>query len=632
MHPRLPPYPSPTILSSLPAEEWSPIQDSYCETLDYYLRLPSASFSQHAIPDGDVLTYLTTYTTTLLSAPRPLPKLQRYTFLLLHRLLNTTAKPPPTELLRAEFLRDICRVYPKNSKLRELLSSVARKNPNLIDPELNRLVSESSKDITNDTEPTLHELIPLFRQFPYAAHMFVASSDFLDTLSDLYKSSKVSASGRNLILVAAHELFKSLLSEEAPNYSTFKDQVYMLLSTNKDLASDLLHKTTLLPELVAFSETESRAVSLVDHLVSKFPQAPTEIQTPAPKGKEKEQPHHESTPAEIGSGSAEHAVFDSLVTEIRSILPHISERTARSSLTKHNMDLEATLRQLLESPPPSPPPSPPVEPAPAPGPVPHIPKLPKEPKETGARFKPLPATAEVLIRQAPAPVIDTTLKDNILRLLAEDERDDTYDTADIGGLVSPGNSDDEEESTISEKLLLAAYASDISIFSRTADARKSKKRADLKRRLAETSGTQWSDEMIEGWGVMLQRGGNAQDKIKSAEMSNAGRAVQPQIQRTSYRRGPEDDEEGDEPRERAGVNRGRGGRVPRGPSRGGRGGGRGGAQGGQGGGDGGQGSSGGQREAPSARARARKEHNKGAVQRRGRAQKMARMGGGPPAE
>ena len=89
----------------------------------------------------------------------------------------------------------------------------------------------------------------------------------------------------------------------------------------------------------------------------------------------------------------------------------------------------------------------------------------------------------------------------------DDERDDTYDADDVGGTVDismPGSSDDvlkgeDKKEDVHEEALFRAWKMSPEIFERDAATRRSKARTAL----IEESGM--SNEMIEGWAVMLKR-------------------------------------------------------------------------------------------------------------------------------
>lgn len=217
----------------------------------------------------------------------------------------------------------------------------------------------------------------------------------------------------------------------------------------------------------------------------------------------------------------------------------------------------------------------------------------------------------------PARTADDVLKDKstapnkaaILSALAtfdsdDDERDDTYDADDVGGTVDSTNQEADTANDGSEEILFRAYQADASVFDKDAATRRGPARAKLR---LETGMT---DEVLEGWAVMLARSPQQKKRLE-AKYAFAGQ--QKQLERTAWRasRAGSGAEEGDA--EAAAGRGGRGGRGERGPGRG-RGRGRGGDVAGPSG------------DRATELARRRKEANKGSRAREGRARKMARAG------
>lgn len=216
----------------------------------------------------------------------------------------------------------------------------------------------------------------------------------------------------------------------------------------------------------------------------------------------------------------------------------------------------------------------------------------------------------------------------------DDERDDTYDVADVGGTVDSVTVNPDADAVEARKsaedldmTLFRAYKANAALFARDSGTRRSQPRASLKRE------TGMTDEAIEGWAVMLARDpkrlAKLEDKLSFSGGAGAGSGgvlTQPELRPTAYRKpAPKGDDELDsEPDEPSGsAYRGRGGST-RGRGRGG--GRRGGGGNRRGGGD--QSNASG---ANTAASRQRKEETKSSRanhnRRQQRAKKVARAGG-----
>lgn len=197
----------------------------------------------------------------------------------------------------------------------------------------------------------------------------------------------------------------------------------------------------------------------------------------------------------------------------------------------------------------------------------------------------------------------------------DDERDDTYDAADVGGTVDAANTEDQPAND-NEEALWRAYQADAKSFDRDQATRRGAARSKLK---VETGMT---DEAIEGWAVMLGRNANQKRRLEMKySAANAFTGQQNEIVSTSWRASAAGS--GTEMSDTDGGS-GRGGRGGR--ARGNRGRGRGGPAG-RGGGGNVAGPSG---EHDTEQARRRKEASKGTRanhnRRDQRAKKMARGG------
>jgi activating signal cointegrator complex subunit 2 len=224
-------------------------------------------------------------------------------------------------------------------------------------------------------------------------------------------------------------------------------------------------------------------------------------------------------------------------------------------------------------------------------------------------------------KRNPGKTADDILKDRstapnkaaILSALAafdsdDDERDDTYDAADVGGTVdSTQNTEADGVKDDKEEILFRAYQADRKAFDRDTATRRGAPRARLKEE------TGMTDETIEGWAVMLGRNPQQLRRLEGKYGTFTG--AQLEVPSTAWRASPATS--GGEESDPDGGNsypRGRGGGVPgRGRGRG-----RGGNVAGLAG------------DRDTEQARRRKEANKGSRanhnRREGRARKMARGG------
>lgn len=189
----------------------------------------------------------------------------------------------------------------------------------------------------------------------------------------------------------------------------------------------------------------------------------------------------------------------------------------------------------------------------------------------------------------------------------DDERDDTYDTADVGGTVDSTNPEESQDQPHDE-VLFKTFKANPKAFGRDADTRRGKQRADLR---LETGMT---DEAIEGWGLMLSRDARQMRKLEAKFSTFRGN--QNEIKSTAWKPSPAGS--GTEDSDVDGGNRGRGGMRGGGRSRG---------RGARGRGRGNVAGPTGDKDTQNARRK--KEANKGSRVRDQRDRKMARGGAFP---
>lgn len=626
----LAPYPPPSLRNTFAPSEWSTVATTWTTALTLHLQLPASSFT----PTPNLLTFLTTYLTHSPVPSSDAPALRHAVFRTLHRVLTTD----PLPLLKTtDFLPLFARTFPRLPAAASLLESLWSTH----EADLDRAIVALKRShlpvfaVTELSHSDGSTLAKLFHLTPRVAAGFLAGDEFAERAAE--------GGGENL-----RRLFARALCE-APraNWSVVLDTLYLLTAPSAgEKSRGLVEKLAgmgvglKLEELARGTENEDRVAGVVEKLAIAAPTVRRKLRRRVEKGK-----------------AVERAVDEVIakVDSIRDLFPDLGAGFVRRCLAVMHGDVEAVTCALLEenlpaelveadrseelyvSPPAHPPSSNlrsiPQEDTTSQPPPPSTVSTRKNIYDNDDLDRLAPSTVSKLHagRRTNAATADSLLKkstlskSHILSALAafdsdEDERDDTYDTADVGGAVDrdadeilprPPQQDDEE------KAVWGAYQRAPQDFAR--EARGGAGRRALKEMMG------WTDEGLEGWAVMLNREPERMRRLErrfaDREMLAGGQQVQ--LERTSWRVGDEESERG----------RGRGrGRGP-GRARGGMG--RGGGFPGAGGGPPGAGGEGSSQPAAEARGRARNEHNKGRVgnhgRREGRAKKMARgFGGAPP--
>ncbi|KAL2370336.1 CUE domain-containing protein [Blastomyces gilchristii SLH14081] len=573
---------------------------------------------------------------------------------------------------------------------------------------MNDLSTSKAADGIARADTHLRSLTFLALAVPTAGLVLMTGSDYIDTLFDAYCNNRnMNATFNKTIVANAYVGFASLLKLEPPATSLLLDQLFSLKSSakvdvkgtkrNPTLLSDIICSTNLLGkmEVLFAGASQKRGQNLVSSLrayqseCSAFHSRYQRVKRRKYKGKGRA-----DDAVEIDAHAQDIRIHKmALVTQVHDLFPHLGTGYIAKLLDHYGDNVETVVSHLLEdslapqlqdlnvseelqqphgtssSPhshlapkptPPLPPSIPPSQPQSQPQPQAHstIPQrknifdnadLTRHTTPAGSlrygRANPH-QTADDLLSQKPT----RANKAAILSALAafdsdDDERDDTYDMADVGGTVDavvPGadvdadaiaNADRRPATAFAyadiDQALYTHYTTTPSLFARDAGTRRSAPRAQLREE------TGMTDEAIEGWAVMLARDPKRLARMERSFTLGAGGGGlnrQPELAATAYRR-REGGESGTgtegEETDGGGRGGGGGGGGGGGRGRGGRGHGRGGG-GGRGGRGGGANVAGPSGERDTAMARRRKDASKGSRanhnRRDQRAKKMARGG------
>jgi activating signal cointegrator complex subunit 2 len=650
--PSLASYPPAQVRKDLGPQEWEACLDAWLSLSAFYLRLEKSQFETAARNEQSLVPFLTSYYRVSAQERQQHGQsqgkehtLRKTCFILTHRILLTTSTPP-APLLQWEFLSDFSHVYMKTQSLDLLLQKLWRSRHSDLDRSLQNFLSTTIKQLESSkpdsAEPSVKRIVPLLFSSHEAGAIVLTSSELVDAMSTAYSRSSPELH-KSLVSVLYYGLL-SLTKSDKPNYSLLFDHLYGLKTqagnSEVSLLADLVTNTSLLSKLrtTITGKNAERAQGLANTLSSLLspsiarPKRTRKVN----KGKGK------VSADEFGHGaiSSEQNVHRvGFISQVQDLFPDLGSGFVARLLNEYHDDPEQVIAHLLDNSLPD-----------------HLQSLDRteelsyskaDAQETdqmridhlAPRSTPPPERRNVfdddefdrlevdasrlhLGRKNAKLTADALLEDRsaapaksaILSALAafdsdDDERDDTYDEADVGGYVDAARPDGEESRDTdlgnqgeNEEALFRAWRMDRGVFERSSDVRRSSARAALK------SGTGMQDEAIEGWAVMLGRDPRRLKRLEARFSAFSG--AQPGLERTAYRdsEATEDSDNGTD---------GRGGRGGRGRGRGGRGRGRGGRGGGN--------PAGPPSEGNTQAARQRKEA-RGSNRREGRARKMARAG------
>ncbi|KAK3385961.1 hypothetical protein B0H63DRAFT_473908 [Podospora didyma] len=672
-------FPIATWRDQVAPDEWVAYLDAWIALVDSHLTLSNADFLAISVKDPSLETFLSSFThevsrggAAILSPSQSGRKLLKDCFQLASKLLQSSS--PPSGLAQWEFIADLSRVYGKR-RTGELLFLLSEPSQTLLDASLATLKKFLIKNLDaglkggdlNGIEERLERANSLIDASPSVAAYFLAGSDFLDGLISCYKI--MNPPLRKVLIATTYLSLVGLL--EGQKISTLTDQLYSLKAAadahkagisnaNDSLVAELVTSTPLVQQLQRkldeSGSTSSRTKSVLADLATF--KKPGGSGLARPKRLVNRRKEKGKGIAEYDSAQAQqemHVHRMSQISQIQDLFPELGSGFVSKLLDEYgDYNTEDIISHLLED---SLPPhlqsadrSANLSPSAY-----HSDLAPRStpPPSSTSSFPPLPtrhnifdndsldnlqvSTAQLQLGKRSNVTADTVLatkvpnhKAAILSALAafdsdDDERDDTYDAADVGGTVDTSSPDDIPLiSETTESILYQVYTANPRLFGRDNPTRNSLERAKLRSQTGNMT-----DEAIEGWALMLSRDPQQRRRLQARYGEWTG--TQKEIESTSWRANVAVDSEGAEdeasdspaPSGPGPANR-RGGGGPRGRGRGRGGGGRGGRGGGQ---EGGSGSPG---VPDSELARRRKESSKGSRanhnRRDQRARKMARGG------
>lgn len=600
--PPLAPYPPPNVRLALPPDEWQHCLEAWILAVEIRLRLSCEDFKKLAGANDvagnaflesyvaqSVVRNRSKHTTDFTSRDSTL---KRLSFLFARRLiLESGSNQDLFPNGSFHFLSKFCQAYSNSPSLKNVCELAWKHDAFAIKKETERAKAATISFLWPGKSFDASRQSDLLRQFnvllgsiPEIGLILMTGSDFIDSLDVAYRHSQdlVSPDTDQLkrLVATLYRCLKALMKMDNPPGSLLMDQIFSLRALHdqrvKDwpksptLLSDLLYSTPFLNPFQTFLalSSQKRGDTLLGSLQSiqaseihLFSQQPRRNPKSRAKGKAR---------ARTEVDGEMHAHSLTLVSQVQELFPDLRAPYVLRLLSYFQDDVEAVTAALLE-----PESLPPSLQNPAANESEVADQHQAKPDITTASDPAVPQRRNAFENddfsnlRVSASQLHFGKKDKgsvehvstsersarkaaILSALARfdsdsDERDDTYDVADVGGTVDtslPGTDDAEAQKTWREQqqaakqqdkieeALYRTWKSDSSLFARDTKTRLSQPRTSLKHE------TGWTDEQIEGWALMLQRDSRKINRLEGkfglgASGDEAFR--QTQIQRTAWR-------------------------------------------------------------------------------------------------
>jgi activating signal cointegrator complex subunit 2 len=573
--PGLPRYPPHQEKDNASAAEWHSFTEGYVVLVKAYLQLPRQRFDEYLGPSTPLILFLDSYissTAAAQSADQDVHgrALRKNCFLLLHRVFSHEAYVPNT-MLTLEFLGDVASIYSKTSALPGLLEKLwARHNMEArpqclkVKGALVRQLESGQQD--EQCSQRLRRVCALLHSCPSFGHFLMIGSDLLDALLLSWRDTDRHA--RKKIRTVAYLSLSSLTKGQMPTISLLVDHLYTIKADDEAHGAQdtilvaLLSTTPLLRKLQQNSAVEKsgRAKSMVQYLQSLNITPPHRKQATRKADKGKAVVNDEYSHGSFNGGQNYRL---STITEIQDLFPDLGSGFIAKLLDAYQDNIELVTARLLDNSLP-----------------PHLLRLDRAEQMEMSEHNEFNFAPELAPPSTPPQSIprrsvfdnedlaklnvkagnlhkgrredDLTPhapdKASILAALAafdsdDDERDDTFDVADVGGTVDNSEPisdpvDIDRHREANEEALFSAWKSSHKVFERSADIRRSGQRAALR------SETGMTDETIEGWAVMLNRDSAKLRRLEARFATFTGE--QTQVARSSWRATDKDEEHSDD--------------------------------------------------------------------------------------
>lgn len=535
--PPIPAFPSEAIRKELGSEEWKSFLDYWIASLELRLKISDDLFSVFDAAElgtNFLTSYLLTVPSSIGADSDPKSTKLRHTCYTLIKKILRQYKGELDSSTCFDLMSSGSISFGHTKSWRILLKAMWTTQQKAVKKAIETAKSNlSAASLPSEQTRRLQMISALTKALPETATVTVAAADYLDTLTEIY-----GITNREVKIAITENVFVSFIALLQNKHVTIlTDNMYHLKSESDRQRKSDLQSTTVLSSLIcttSFLKHFTSNVEIATHKRQLADQLNTyrsevlHLHPPGPrlkrsKGKARAQQH-----------DVMHTHRASQVSQVHELFPNLSTAYILKALDHFSNNVENVIAALLE---PHSLPEPlrdqnipdtdnydnldlsELEPRPTP---------PLVPEHNGIDEDQLDRLqiSSAQIRRGKKDVTHQQLlvgddharsKAAILSALAsfdsdDDERDDTYDVADVGGAVDNTLDSDERrqpDAEGKEAALFSCWKETPEVFARDSKTRASNTRRQLR------DETSMSDEQIEGWAIILARDQKLQDRLSS---------------------------------------------------------------------------------------------------------------------
>jgi activating signal cointegrator complex subunit 2 len=375
--PPLAPFPKAAWRRHLDLTEWEACLDAWVSIAGAHLSYSASDFNRFSVKDESLPIFLASYLSETASSGEvstfhdgsKSQLLRKQSFLLSYKLLDTVS--PPELLVKWEYLANLSKVYGRRQG-GKILHLGFKKHSGLIETDLNvlrsGLIKELDAGLKGDlkmVEIQLKKLNHFLHASPDAAVLFMAGSDFLDSLISRYKI--MNPPLRKAIISTTYLCLVGLTEDPRPRISTLIDQLYSLeaaakahkegpTNVNDSLVAELVTITPILKQVrqrIAASGTGSGRANSVLSSLESFKKAggakkpARRINRRNDKGKARAKGASDDELSQNSNGEI-HVHRMSLITQVQDLFPDLGSGFVLKLLDEYNENVETVISHLLE--------------------------------------------------------------------------------------------------------------------------------------------------------------------------------------------------------------------------------------------------------------------------------------------
>ena len=361
--PSFAPYPPAKLRLSIAPDEWEKCLDAWIFLAESHLRPPQTHFQSLSLQDGrSIAEFVTSYVHELNESSDTVPKsnpkaatLYKLVFMLYRALLS--ADQISGDILKWDTLANFVKAFQHISEAKSVLDHLWTKHTAQCEESFlgikKRLIQQIESSEPSSWIPEVLKLLPLLHLSPQTAAFFAIGSDLIDGFANAFP--QVSQSGdQQTVTIFIYLILLSLVQVPKRNISVLSDHLYTLKVDAKQrrghshpsLLESLVSNTPIIKRLKAMSEhSDSDSFEAMD-IRRDITAGLLEFQSK--RTWPKKQKASKSVAAANEAVEAVHIHQMSLITQVQDLFPDLGSAFVAKLLDEYSENVEQVIAHLLD--------------------------------------------------------------------------------------------------------------------------------------------------------------------------------------------------------------------------------------------------------------------------------------------